>query len=69
MKNIDQQLRFNMKISRKTISFSNVEITVVNPQNIKEKYLQNIVTILTFLIELKSINSFLIEITIIRLNF
>ena len=37
MKNIDQQLQFDVKNHVKSISLSNVEIVVVNLQNIKKK--------------------------------
>ena len=39
MKNIDQQLQFNVKSQVKLISLNNVEIAVVNFQNIKKKLL------------------------------
>ena len=37
MKNIDQQLQFNVKNQMKSINLNNVEIAVVNLQNIKKK--------------------------------
>ena len=37
MKDIDQQLQFNVKNQMKLINLSNVEIVVVNLQNIKKK--------------------------------
>ena len=39
MKNIDQQLQFDMKNQIKSINLSNVEIAAVNFQNIKKKLL------------------------------
>ena len=39
MKNIDQQLQFDVKNQMKSINLSNVEIAVVNFQNIKKKLL------------------------------
>ena len=37
MKDIDQQLQFNVKNQMKSINLNNVEIVVVNLQNIKKK--------------------------------
>ena len=37
MKDIDQQLQFDVKSQMKSINLSNVEIVVVNFQNIKKK--------------------------------
>ena len=37
MKNIDQQLQFDVKSQMKSINLNNVEIAVVNLQNIKKK--------------------------------
>ena len=37
MKDIDQQLRFNVQSRMKLINFNNVETVVVNFQNIKKK--------------------------------
>ena len=37
MKDIDQQLQFDVKSQVKSISLNNVEIAVVNFQNIKKK--------------------------------
>ena len=37
MKDIDQQLQFNVKNQMKSISLNNIEIAVVNLQNIKKK--------------------------------
>ena len=39
MKNIDQQLQFDVESQVKSISLSNVEIAVVNLQDIKKKLL------------------------------
>ena len=39
MKNIDQQLQFNVKNQVKSINLNNVEIAAVNLQNIKKKLL------------------------------
>ena len=39
MKNIDQQLQFDVKSQMKLISLNNVEIAAVNLQNIKKKLL------------------------------
>ena len=69
MKNIDQQFQFDVKNQMKSINLNNVEIVVVNFSNIKKKFFLNIMIILTFSIEFKSINFSHIKITIIRLNF
>ena len=37
MKDIDQQLQFDVKSQMKSINLNNVEIVVVNLQNIKKK--------------------------------
>ena len=37
MKNIDQQLQFDVKNQMKLISLNNVEIVIVNFRNIKKK--------------------------------
>ena len=39
MKNIDQQLQFDVKNQVKSINLNNVEIVIVNLQNIKKKLL------------------------------
>ena len=69
MKDIDQQLQFDVKNQVKSINLSNVEIVVVNLQNIKKNCFLNIMIILTSSIEFKLINFFHIETTIIRLSF
>ena len=69
MKDIDQQLQFDMKNRMKLVNFNNVEIVIVNLQNIKKNCFQNIMIILTSSIEFELIYSSFIEITIKRLNF
>ena len=69
IKDIDQQLQFNVKNQMKLINLNNVEIAVVNFQNIKKNCFLNIMIILTSSIEFKSINFFYIKTAIIRLSF